>query len=467
MCVSSAMFFIVLVDSASRLPLADNPALEKKVAAFYYGWYGNTTDYSQSTPYLIDDSASWWHWDANGYTPPINACSTHTPQLGWYDSADPEAIERHLRDAEWAGIDAFICSFWGAGGSEFSRFQVMLNVANNISSNLTFSIYYETGIARNKPEQEAIDKVASDLNTYYTTVMTPEFEDLVWKQDGKPVVWFYVTQWLEPEVWSGAFANLTSEGHELFAIADRPGNSLEYLSQFDGSHEYDIYQRLRDDNYEEHFLENRYHARQQGMVYVAGVAPGYDDAVVRCCNPPLDREGGKAYSDCWGRALSTRPDWITITSWNEWHEGTEIEPSDENGDLALNQTKEYITAWKLGTESLTDLQIKSIPEQFWDFNAIDIIGFISSWVVFVGLVALFVKFPGAIKDTRAGFGWGILLVIFSYLLMGAYTFLAIIPDTASYVKNYMVYLAAPGVVALNVLGTKMIDARVRKTEQPG
>ncbi len=464
MCASSAMFVLVLVDSTSYLPLSTNPAVDKKIAAFYYVWYGNTTDYSQSTPYSIIDSASWWHWNDNGLSPPENACSTHKPQLGWYDSADPAAIERHLRDAEWAGIDAFICSFWGASGGEFSRFQVMLNVAKTIGSNMTFSIYYETGIAKDKPVQEAIAKVSNDLNTYYTTVMVPQFQDLVWMENGKPVVWFYVTQWLTPDVWAGAFANLTAEGHEIFSVADRPGDSVGYLSLFQGSHEYDIYQHIRDDNYEEYFLRNRYNARKNGMVFGAGVAPGYNDTIQRCCNEPLLRDGGTTYKSCWERALSTYPDWITITSWNEWHEGTEIEPSIENGDLALNQTRTYITAWKAGNFEGTGLQFKTASEQFWDANAVELVGFILAWVTCAVFLFLFKTRPGLIKGSHAGFIFGILMVCLSIGALVTYTYFAIHDGPQGIVRQYMLYLAAPGFAALNLVGSRLVEMHAKKRE---
>ena len=40
-------------------------------------------------------------------------------------------------------------------------------------------------------------------------------------------------------------------------------------------------------------------------------------------------------------SLATRPDWVLITSWNEWHEGSEIEPSVENGDRELKTTRQF------------------------------------------------------------------------------------------------------------------------------
>jgi hypothetical protein len=43
----------------------------------------------------------------------------------------------------------------------------------------------------------------------------------------------------------------------------------------------------------------------------------------------------------WQQAIAAHPTWILITSWNEWHEGTEIEPSTEFGETALLITQAY------------------------------------------------------------------------------------------------------------------------------
>jgi hypothetical protein len=89
-------------------------------------------------------------------------------------------------------------------------------------------------------------------------------------------------------------------------------------------------------------------------IWVATVNPGADnrkttqpDKVVR------DRANGEFYRETWRAAFSTNPDWIMITSWNEWAEGTMIEPSVTYGNLYLDITREYAAKYKAGLPTLT------------------------------------------------------------------------------------------------------------------
>jgi hypothetical protein len=54
---------------------------------------------------------------------------------------------------------------------------------------------------------------------------------------------------------------------------------------------------------------------------------GYSDARVRPWNQrnTKDRRGGQYYRESWSAAAALNPSFISITSWNEWHEGTQIE----------------------------------------------------------------------------------------------------------------------------------------------
>jgi hypothetical protein len=73
------------------------------------------------------------------------------------------------------------------------------------------------------------------------------------------------------------------------------------------------------------------------------VIPGYDDTTQGrpAPRPITERHDGKTYEALWEEAIAANPDWVLITTWNEWHEGSEIEPSVENGDRALKATPAF------------------------------------------------------------------------------------------------------------------------------
>jgi glycoprotein endo-alpha-1,2-mannosidase len=64
-----------------------------------------------------------------------------------------------------------------------------------------------------------------------------------------------------------------------------------------------------------------------GMLFVPSVAPGYDDSKIRPWNAAArrDREGGEYYRRMWRAALQVSPSLVTVTSYNEFGEGTQIE----------------------------------------------------------------------------------------------------------------------------------------------
>jgi hypothetical protein len=57
--------------------------------------------------------------------------------------------------------------------------------------------------------------------------------------------------------------------------------------------------------------------------------------------PGTDRWGEETYRALWLEAIAAAPDYILITSWNEWHEGSELEPSVEYGSRILDDTAAF------------------------------------------------------------------------------------------------------------------------------
>ena len=68
-------------------------------------------------------------------------------------------------------------------------------------------------------------------------------------------------------------------------------------------------------------------AHAAGLLCAPSVGPGYDALRARGDPRLLSRRKGATYDGMWLAALRSGADRVTITSYNEWHEGTQIEPA--------------------------------------------------------------------------------------------------------------------------------------------
>ncbi len=292
----------------------------QKVLAFYYPWYG-TPD---------GPSGEWVHW--NPYR--SHHDSAHVPAAGLYDSRDPETVRRHIAEARAAGIDGFIASWWGPFGFEDRAFDVLAEVAEE--EDFPITIYYEIA---DTPAQIVTDLV------YFQS--RHESNPALLRVNGLPVVFFYVrvTHKFTLAQWETVLTELDSRGRGIFAVAD--GLRSDFLTVFDGIHTYNPVGLSREDTAAQYRAASLL-ARAQNRLFAATILPGYDEAYKNSSLTYLDRENGETYRAYWTLARATTPHWILITSFNEWHEGSEIEPSLEFGTTYLEITAEEAAAWKRG-----------------------------------------------------------------------------------------------------------------------
>jgi hypothetical protein len=95
-------------------------------------------------------------------------------------------------------------------------------------------------------------------------------------------------------------------------------------------------------------------------------------------NKPLstiDRQNGTFYSLLWSIAKACFPEGFAITSFNEWHEGTEIELSVEYGYQHIDLTRILQTVWAApfnievtSNSAITDFHI-DVLQKIVSFNA--------------------------------------------------------------------------------------------------
>jgi hypothetical protein len=157
--------------------------------------------------------------------------------------------------------------------------------------------------------------------------------------------------------WKDVISNITERGVDPYVIMDFGGydtetkvqDFMEYFSRFiDGTHMYnpldfsnnilkvyDLYQ------------EACQLAHSYGKTFTATVVPGFNNVAIssnktNALQHAVDRRNGATYNTFWLAAKAVHADGYAITSFNEWHEGTEIEPSIQYGYQYINLTRDNI-----------------------------------------------------------------------------------------------------------------------------
>ena len=78
-----------------------------------------------------------------------------------------------------------------------------------------------------------------------------------------------------------------------------------------------------------HWQDIAHFAQMNRLLFMPSVGPGYLDTRIRPWNAENTklRDHGIYYEAAFESALKVHPQVITVTSFNEWHEGTQIEPA--------------------------------------------------------------------------------------------------------------------------------------------
>lgn len=308
--LSLALFCLLTAEPAGVRPVSAQEA--PPVLAFYYAWFDHNT------------------WSSGQ--------ATDSP-LEPYQSADRATIERQVSQAQSAGIDALVQSWYGPSENPTeTNFRTLLDVAQArgfraaVDFEVTGPFFGDSGA------------VTGGLATLLAThAQHPAY----FRYQGKPVIFFWRQQRFSVEAWA-AIRNQVDPNRDSYWIAE--GTDISYQAVFDGHHLYSIAwagspaaQLLNWGN-----RVRGYEADQQvNRLWVATIMPGYDDTRLPRSNAfAVPRRGGDYYRETWQGALASQPDMLILTSFNEWLEGTQIEPSVTYGNLYLDVTRELVTSMR-------------------------------------------------------------------------------------------------------------------------
>ena len=269
---------------ALALPAAGSAAGE--VSIFYYPWYG--------TPAL---DGAYQHWGQAGHLPPTDLASAYYPSRGLYSSSDRVVIAEQMREIAEAGVGEVVVSWWGWGSIEDLRLPYVLRAAR--ARGLRVAVQIEPYRGRTAGTLEADLAQLRDLGITRYYVYLP-------------------FAGIDESRWAALHERLA--GLELLAQTGNVARAA--AARFDGVYTYDIL------TYTGPTLPRLCaRARAAGLVCAPSVGPGYE--AVRGTGDPRvrPRRNGAFYDLMWAWAVRAGADRVTITSYNEWHEGTQIEPA--------------------------------------------------------------------------------------------------------------------------------------------
>ncbi|MCL5985278.1 MAG: glycoside hydrolase family 99-like domain-containing protein [Actinobacteria bacterium] len=309
-------------DGDGRTDRDDNDYVAPKlVLAFYHNWYGSR----------YGPTGYWFHWNLNGHNPDNERsgrreiASPHYPSLSpeKYDSQDPDVLYTHVKQAISAGIDGFVVDWWGINHFEDVSFRLLLGVVEKNFPNFKLAILYDGHYAKDYKNGAGMGaEFKYILNSYSNSPNYLKFE-------GRPVIMIWNAKSHKSSEWVDAYYSVADRGNVVFLT-----DWWNYTSFSDG---YTTY--TNDSN---GYLLNI----DPTKIVSETVMPGWDNTKVVKNGVVIPRGSGGFYAQWWGKVYKNAPDFVVIASWNEWHEGSEIEPSLEYGDTYLNLTREYASKYK-------------------------------------------------------------------------------------------------------------------------
>jgi len=326
---------------ATPAPMVSLPdvVVSTDVHIFYYLWWG--------TP---NDDGKWLHWDhpylphynkklrdkfkTGSHTPPDDIGSTYYPDAGLYSSSTVGTMQRQLSDMMKIGAGVAVVSWYPPKLADDHGQPVdvlvpqLLDVAGQVGMKIAFHVEPYDGRDVSNMRQN-IEYV---INTYGT-------HPAVYKKNGKLVFYVYDSYLIKASQWAmllkaennspSCVRNTEFDGIFYGLVVDRKHMTDVVAAGFDGFYTYFAANGFSYGSTSSHWPSLQQFAEDNGLDFVPSVGPGYDDSRVRPWNAKNihSRRSGNYFSDMFQHAIDAAPAAISITSYNEWHEGTQIEPT--------------------------------------------------------------------------------------------------------------------------------------------
>ncbi|MGE5551397.1 MAG: glycoside hydrolase family 99-like domain-containing protein [Bacteroidota bacterium] len=299
------------------------------VGAYYYPWYGPGA-------HTIADSAR------------MQLKPAQKPLLGDYDSRGQNVILQHINQSVRGNIAFWACSWWGPGSYEDVTIKNHLRKYLS-GGRLKYAILYESTGRLRAASNPSYNTFLTDVD-YLARTFFPD--DSYLRIDGRPVLFIYLTRVYFRDKGDEVLARLRAAHPDLYIVADDvfgPDYRAAWAARWDAVTAYDAYGQSLGIHgstakaiatLAANYAEAKAAADVAGTAFVPAVTPGFNDKAVRgghrVAPRYLEDEQAVSYGAVFTRMLKeaalpfldVRAErMLMVTSFNEWHEDTQIEPT--------------------------------------------------------------------------------------------------------------------------------------------
>ena len=319
------------------------------IHVFYYTWYGNE---QFDRRYLHWNHRYLPHWDKEitkkypqgAHTPPNDIGASFYPELGCYSSKDSATMEQHMLQLRRAGVGVISVSWYPNGLADDEGtppdplIPALLDAAHKYAIKVTLHVEPYKG--------RSPMTVQRDLKYIHRKYSRhPAFYKLRVADGGTrgqerwlPLVYVYDSYLSKAQDWAevlkpGGQHSIRGTEHDCIAIGlivDQSHRNAILQGGFDGFYTYFASNGFSFGSSIKMWPSLVTFAKEHNLIFIPSFGPGYDDTRVRPWNQKnsKDRKDGAYYREMFTAALrNNRGGIVSVTSFNEWHEGTQIEPA--------------------------------------------------------------------------------------------------------------------------------------------
>ncbi|NOU16226.1 MAG: T9SS type A sorting domain-containing protein [Bacteroidales bacterium] len=320
-----------------RLTTLDTCKTEpKKVLMHYMGWFGT--------------GITGQHWSCG---------QPRKPLIDYYDSRSWTTSLYHILLSWSCGIDGLVINV--KDDFDEQSLKVLMPTINKIRDidstdfKYEFAISYDDqGMDKKEPLDTALRKIS-----YLRDYILPNTSNYLYYYDRPAVFVFnYPNKFLTAKNFYDVTSSIFTEKQPIILWNEIEADAIDYINSsypWVGPDNTGWYANGK--NWGRKYLQWYYpEVNQYGLnlnFTTGGVWPGFDDKSNNCWgekNRWMDRQNGTIYDSTWtfvNNYQSPLPlKWVIIETWNDWNEGTEIEPSNEFGYKYLKSTIKSINDFK-------------------------------------------------------------------------------------------------------------------------